>query len=128
MTDQELSESDSGFPPASKQRPLPVTVTPGMLVVPIDDVPVSTIVGITQAYCIYRLAETNHLQVSSWRDLALANICPAAPLLSDDVTENDHRNASATVLRELLALERIGSLTPEQRAVVDGVLGYLCER
>jgi hypothetical protein len=99
-----------------------------MAVIPIEDADVGTVVGITQAYCVYRLAETNCLQVSNWRDLALANICPAAPLLPNNVKENDHRNASATVLQELLALGRVGSLTPEQRAVVEGLLGYLCDQ
>jgi hypothetical protein len=99
-----------------------------MTVVPIEDVDVGTVVGITETFCVYGLSETNSLQVSSWRDLALGNICPASPLLPIDVKENDHRNASATVLRELLALGRISDLTPQQRAVVDGILGYLTDQ
>ena len=98
-----------------------------MTVVPIEDADVGSVVGITEAYCVYQLADTNGLQVSSWRELALTNICPAAVLLPNDVKENDHRNAIAAVLRELLALERISSLAREQRAVVDGILGYLCD-
>jgi hypothetical protein len=99
-----------------------------MSVIPIDDVPVSTIVGVTQSYCVHQLADASHLLVSSWRDLALANICPADPLLPNDVRENDHRNASATVLRELLALERIGSLTSDQQATRDSLIGYLIDQ
>ena len=128
MTDRTCYQKAEGSSPRSEKRPLPVTVVPGMTVVHIRDAEVGTVVGITQAYCVYRLAETNGLQVSNWRDLALANICPADPLLPDDVKENDHRNASATVLREMLALERISSLTEEQRAVVDGFLGYMCDQ
>jgi hypothetical protein len=128
MSDQSYHQAVAGSSPGTGNSPLPVTLVPGMTVVPLEGAAVGTVVGITQAYCVYRLVGTDGLQVSSWRDLALANICPAAPLLPNEVRENDHRNASATVLRELLALGRVSSLTPEQRAVVEGLLGYLCDQ
>jgi hypothetical protein len=49
-------------------------------------------------------------------------------LLAADVAENDRRNAGATVLRELLALERLGPLSNEQRGVLDELIGFLCGR
>ena len=111
--------------PQAKRRPAPVTVAPGMSVVDISDAHAGVIVGITQAYCLYRLPHTNRLRVSRWRELALANIRPADPWLADDAAGNGHRNASAAVLRELLALEQAGPLTPHQEAVCDELLGYL---
>jgi hypothetical protein len=68
------------------------------------------------------------LQVGAWRDLALANVCPAEPLLDDEVQERDRRNANATVLRELLALEQTGPLNEEQRQVRDQLIAELCGR
>ena len=121
MTDQ------SSYPvPERPRRPLPVTVVPGMPVVDIVDGTVGSITGITQAYCIHRLTRTNRLQVANWRDMALGNICPAEPLLPDDVAENDRRNARATLLRELLALEQVGPLTAHQKIVYDELLSDLC--
>ena len=69
--------------------------------------------------------ETDALLVANWRDVALGNVCPADPLLSSDVTENDRQNASATLLRELLALKQFG-LTPTQTAAHDELIAYLC--
>jgi hypothetical protein len=76
-----------------------------MPVVDINDGIPGAIVGITQAYCIYRLFESESLIVASWQEIALGNVCPADPLLPADVTENDRRNAQAALLRELLALQ-----------------------
>ena len=98
----------------------------GMTVHEACDGTAGTVVGITQAYCVYRVADGRQLCVAHWRDLALGNICPAEPLLPAEVSENDRRNASATVLRELLSLERLGSLTPAQQAVLEELIALLC--
>jgi hypothetical protein len=95
-----------------------------MPVVEIDDGLPGTIAGITQAFCIYRLPETETLVVAPWHDIALGNICPAEPLLPVDVTENDRRNAQAAMLREVLALRQFG-LTELQTAVLDELIAKL---
>lgn len=107
------------------RRPLPVTIVVGMPVVEVTNYGTGSIAGMTQAYCIYRLAENDSLVVASWRDIALGNVCPAEPLLPTDVTENDRRNAGACVLRELLALQQFG-LTPMQAAIRDELIAALC--
>ena len=84
-----------------------------------------TIGGFTQAFCIYNIESHDNLSVANWRDVAIGPVCPAEPLLPTDVTENDRRNASATVLRELLALKQFG-LTPAQTTVHDELIAYLC--
>ena len=110
-------------------RPLPVTIVPGRHVFDVSDCPSGTVAGITQAYCLYRLADTETenetLCVAAWRDIALGNICPAGLLLPADVTENDRRNASATALRELLQLKQFGQLTPAQKAALDELMASL---
>ena len=111
----------------ARRRPLPVTITPGMPVVDINDGIPGTIVGITQAYCIYRLPETETLVVATWRDIALGNVCPADALLPADVTANDRRNAQATVLRELLALQQFG-LSAAQTTVLDELVTELTDK
>ena len=103
-----------------------MTIAPGMCVVDTSEVDTGTVVGITQTYCVFRPSDGDQLQVAAWRDLALANVCPAEPLLSADVRENDHLNACATVLRELLALEQLGPLNKEQQAVRDELIAFLC--
>ena len=58
--------------------------------------------------------------------IALARkACAADPLLPADVTENDRRNASTTVLRELLGLKQFG-LSPAQTALHDELIHDLC--
>ena len=122
----ELSDQAELISAAEPQhRPLAVTIVPGMSVVDMASDGAGTIVGITQAFCIYRLAETDSLLVANWRDVALGNVCPAEPLLPPDVTENDRKNGSATVLRELLALKQFG-LTPTQTTAHDELIAYLC--
>lgn len=108
------------------RRPLQVPVVQGMPVHEVCDGTAGTIVGITQAYCVYRLAEGRQLCVAPWRELALANVCPAEPLLPTDVSANDRRNANAALLRELLYVARLGSLTPAQQAVMDELVADLC--
>lgn len=110
---------------SSLRQPLPVTLVPGMRVHDVRDVPAGEVVGITQQFCVYRLADDDRLCVANWRDLALDNICPAAPLLPSDVTVNDRLNASATVLRELLAFQRLAELSPAQHAAMDELLAVL---
>ena len=108
------------------RRALQVPIVRGMTVHEVCDGTAGTVVGITQAYCVYRVADGQQLCVAHWRDLALGNICPAEPLLPADVSENDRRNASATVLCELRSLERLGSLTPAQQAVLEELIALLC--
>jgi hypothetical protein len=105
--------------------PLPVAIVPGMRVVEVTDATVGTIVGCTEAFGIYRTSEPHALAVARWCELALLDVCPAAPLLPADVIENDRRNASATVLRELLALEQFG-LTAAQTAALRELVAQLC--
>ena len=126
MADRQPHLTQPEFLTRARCRPLPVTIVPGMCVIDASEVDTGTIVGITQAYCIYRPSDGDQLQVGAWRDLALVNVCPAEPLLSDDVRENDRRNASATVLRELLALERISRLDGAQQTVCDQLISDLC--
>jgi len=109
----------------NRRRPLPVTITSGMRVIELNDGRPGTICGFTQAYCIYRIEGRETLSVAHWRDLALGGIAPADVLLPETVTENDRRNASATVLRELLALKQFG-LTPIQRAALEELTVDLC--
>jgi hypothetical protein len=104
--------------------PLPVAIVPGMTVVPRDDADAGTICGITEAYCLFRLTGAQCYAVAAWSELALANVCPSPHLLPADVTQNDRRNASAAVLRELLALEQFG-LSTAQAAVKDELLRQL---
>ena len=109
-----------------KHHPLQVAIMPGMPVCEMAHGVPGNIVGITQAFCVYRLADTETLCVSNWRDIALGNVCPAPSLLSPDVTENDQRNASAALLRELLGLEHVATLTSAQQAAMDELIEFLC--
>lgn len=77
-----------------KHRPLQVAVAQGMLVCEMGDGTPGDIVGITEAFCIYRLHDIETLCVANWREIAVSNICPASTLLATDVNENDRRNAS----------------------------------
>jgi hypothetical protein len=124
MTDVPSQETDLDRPPA-RRRALPVTITAGMPVMEISDAMPATIVGFTQAFCIYRINETGTLAVAKWRDVALGDVCPAEPLLPIGVTENDRRNTGATVLRQLLALKQFG-LTAAQTATLDELVAILC--
>jgi len=116
------SPHDSRLP---RPRPLPVTITPGMPVVGIDDNPPATIAGITQEYCLYRHAHSGMLAVARWGEVALGHLCPAPPLLPADVTQRDRGNAQAAVLRELLNL-RQSELTPQQQKVLEALVAELC--
>jgi hypothetical protein len=111
----------SNIPPP---KPLPITITPGMSVVSLDGNRPGTIQGITQGYCVYALGE--HVCVESWRNLAVANVCPASPLLPRTVEENDRLNASARVLKELTRLKSLAELTPRQEAAMDELMTLLC--
>ncbi len=117
------SPADEPEPP---RRTLQVPIVRGMPVHEICDGTEGTVVGVTQAYCVYRMKDGQFLCVTRWQDLALGHVCPAEPLLPTDVPENDRRNAAATVLRELLFLERLGPLTPAQASVRDELTAYLC--
>ena len=127
MTDVPSQETDLDDldPPAVRRRALPVTITTGMRVMEISDAMPATIVGITSAFCIYRITETGALAVANWRDVALGDVRPAEPLLPAGVIEIDRRNAGATVLRELLALQQFG-LTAAQTAALDELVAELC--
>jgi len=114
------SPRDSRLP-----RPLPVTITPGMPVVAIDDNPPATVAGITQEYCIYRHEHSGMLAVARWGEVALGHVCPAEPLLPADVGERDRGNAQAAVLRELLNLRQF-ELTPQQQAALQELVAELC--
>lgn len=109
-----------------KHRPLQVAVAQGMTICEIGDGRPGNIVGITEAFCIYRLDDSETLCVANWRDIALSNICPASTLLATDVNENDRRNASATLLRELLGIQLVATLSPTQQATLDELLAFLC--
>lgn len=104
---------------------IPIPITPGMHVVEIVDLKPAEIVGITQAYCVYRTGG-DHLAVRPWREMALCNVCPAKPLPPADVIDHDKRNASAAVLRELLLLTQFG-LTDRQRATLEELVAQLCD-
>jgi hypothetical protein len=54
MTEIPSQESDLDHPP-NRCRALPLTVTAGMPVVEVSDAMPATIVGFTQAFCIYRI-------------------------------------------------------------------------
>ena len=95
-----------------------------MSVVDITLEPAGTLVAFTGAYCIYRLDGSDTLAVANWRDVAVGPVCPAAPLLPAGVEENDRRNASATVIRELLALKQFG-LSERQTTAYDELTQYL---
>ena len=127
MTDEPSYQTDSDPSPAERDRPLPVTIVPGMQVVDMSNDGAGTIVGITQGFCIYRIDDTEGLSVARWEDMALGGICPADPLLPADVTENDRRNWSAHVLRELLGLAQFG-LTATQTAAYDELIAFLCQK
>lgn len=121
-----MIESEDHDLPAPLRRPLPVTIVRGSPVYETCDGTAGIVVGFAQAYCIYRAMDGDQMRVAHWRELALGNICPAEPLLPTSVCENDRRNANATVLRELLLLERLGPLTPAQTAVCEELVAYLC--
>ena len=111
--------------PPVPRKPLPVTITPGMPVIDINDGTAGIIAGVTQAYCIYRVSNKEALVVAAWRDVAVGNLCPADALLPADVAENDHRNAQAAVLRELLALPHFG-MTVAQATLLEELVTALC--
>ncbi len=108
-----------------RDRPLPVTIVPGMSVVDAADAPAAEVIGLTEAYCICRFASSGALAVRPWSEIAVGNLCPADVLLPADVTENDRQNALATVLRELLLLEQFG-LTDKQLAALEEAAAILC--
>ena len=120
-----MTELQTDHDPAPPRRPLPVTITPGMPVADVADAMPATIAGITQEYCIYHITQTDSLAVARWRDIALANVCPAEPLLPADVTQRDRGNAQAAVLRELLSLRQFG-LSALQTAALDELVALLC--
>ena len=112
---------------SSHHHPLHVAIVPGMPVCVMTDGSPGTVAGITQAFCIYRIDGTDSLAVANWRDIAVGNICPAPTLLPTDITENDRRNASATVLRELIGLEHVAELTPGQSTTLKELVRLLCD-
>ena len=125
MTDEASFEDEADFPSERQADPLPITIVPGMRAVDMSCDGTGTIVGFTQAFCIYRIDATDGLAVANWRDVAVGPVCPAKPLLPADVTENDRRNTSAMLLRELLALQQF-DLTPKQTAAYDELIEKLC--
>ncbi len=109
-----------------EHRQLQVAVAVGMPVCELGDGMPGIVVGITEAYCIYRIDATETLCVRRWREIGLGNICPAPTLLPTDVNVNDRHNASATLLRELLALEHVASLTTAQQTTLCELTNLLC--
>jgi hypothetical protein len=105
--------------------PLPVTIVPGMPICEIWSGTLATVVAFTEAYCIYRAEGASELSVAPWREVALANVCPADPLLPRDLTEIDRDNARAALLRELLAAKPFG-LTETQAAALAELTTMLC--
>ena len=122
-----MTDVSSPQQPAAARRPLPIPIVPGMPIIETNDVTAGRVVGVTQAYCIYRLSAADRLCVARWRDIALGNVCPVDALLPHDVTENDRRNSNATLLRELLALQQLGPLTAAQTTVLHELHAYLCD-
>ena len=121
-----MTATDDFDSPSERPRhPLPITIVPGMRAVDMSCDGTGTIVGFTQAFCIYRIDATDGLSVANWRDVAVGPVCPAEPLLPADVTENDRRNTCATLLRELLALQQF-DLTPKQTAAYHELIESLC--
>jgi len=107
-----------------RTSPLPITITPGMQVVRVEDNPIGRIAGITAGYCAYTLGGA--VWVDRWNNLALLGVCPASPLLPSAVAENDRLDACARVLRELALLKSLGELTQAQRAAINELTGTLC--
>ena len=87
---------------------LPITIVPGTRVHNWVDESAGTVVGVCRDYCICQLDQSEDLWVGNWRDLAVGGLCPARQLLPADVTENDLRNASAVLLKELLNVRQFG--------------------
>ena len=114
----------SNMPPP---KPLPITIQPGMIVVSLEGNRPGAIKGITQGYCVYSFDDQN-VSVEPWKNLAVANVCPAAPLLPSTVSDNDRLNAAACVLRELSLLKSLSELTPRQTAAMEELLVLLCPR
>lgn len=110
---------------AMRRAPLPVAIVVGMPVTQVNGEPDGTIVGLTQSYCIYELRRTSSLAVARWSEVAVGNVCPLNSVLPADTSENDRRNWSAALLRELLGLRPFG-LTASQNAVHDELIEYLC--
>ena len=103
---------------------LPITITPGMSVVCVEDKAIGQIEGITQSNCIYTLGD--RICVEPWSNIALTNVCPARPLLPRSVEENDELNAAARVLAELALLKSLTKLSPTLTAAIEELLGLLC--
>lgn len=106
--------------------PFPIPIVHHQLVYDLAEETPGTVVGITEAYCIYRAQYSEQLAVARWNSIALANLCPAAQLLPRDVAVRDHHNASAALLRELIALRQVSLLTPHQQAVFNELVELLC--
>jgi hypothetical protein len=83
------------------------------------------VLGVTEGFCIYRVDATDSVAVSPWHNLALANICPAQPLLPADATESDRQTAQAATLHELLTLQQFG-LSDKQQAAMTELIAELC--
>jgi len=64
-------------------------------------------VGVTNAYCIYRLNSKDLkdcFSVAPWRDIAVGNVAPSWDLLPRDWDENDRFDNYAALFRELAAI------------------------
>ena len=96
-----------------------------MQVVDREDESPTTIVGFTQGFCLYRHDGSDEVAVAAWRDVALCGVTPAQPLLPASISQIDRNNASAAVLRELLALRQFG-LTATQTAALEELTQQLC--
>ena len=99
-------------------------IGPGMRVANWKHHSTGRVIGVCMDYCIYRL-ENDHMCVDNWRDLAVAGLRPGPQVLPTDVTENDKRNASAILLKELLYAEQFG-WSETQRVLRDELVTYLC--
>jgi hypothetical protein len=116
--------TDRSKNPSSKTS---VLVYPGMPIVECAEATTGKLVGATEAYCIYRLDETDTHVVSHWREVAVAGITPVFAPPPATLAGIDRQNARAVVLRELLFLEPFGLSTAES-AVLRDLLAQLTLR
>ena len=82
MTDNLSYQTESDSSAAPQLRPLPITIVPGMRVVDMTNDAAGTIVGFTQAFCIFRIEGTESLCVANWRNVSLGPVCPADPAVA----------------------------------------------
>jgi len=64
-------------------------------------------VGVTNAYCIYRLhseGTDDAFSIAPWRDIAVGNVAPSWDLLPKNWDEIDRLDSYAALFRELAAI------------------------